>query len=412
MRKRADTSSCGPQTSEPFDLTQARALPSYRIYDIMTFQKTFRSLGWGVAALLMTWSAQADAQSYRGRRAGSVSARGYVADCNMAGSVFTEVGRNFSMVNGGRCVLNGSRFENSEPSGDMGPIVPLDGMDLRHSQWVAVDFLTPPSLRYANASQANFSAIHMDGEPVEMVDATGFIATKTKFHGAQMASWYVQGASFNEADFSSAMLMAWTTDGMSYEGLYELAPEGMRAMSAQNARFENCMLEECNLSGGDFTDATFLLTKFTDECIFNGANFSNAMFDQTDFLEASLSGSNMSDIRIDQCSFEDCNLTGAQLRSAMIRNTSFKGANMRGVSFDRALVDGADFTGTDLSTCNLTGAVLKKLVGTPPTLPQDYVVKSYQDENVDANGDTLRTSVYDIVISENRYNDGLREKRD
>ncbi|MEC8362387.1 MAG: hypothetical protein VX002_08780, partial [Bacteroidota bacterium] len=102
----------------------------------------------------MTWSAQADAQSYRGRRAGSVSARGYVADCNMAGSVFTEVGRNFSMVNGGRCVLNGSRFENSEPSGDMGPIVPLDGMDLRHSQWVAVDFLTPPSLRYANASQA------------------------------------------------------------------------------------------------------------------------------------------------------------------------------------------------------------------------------------------------------------------
>jgi len=355
---------------------------------------------------------QADAQSYRGRRAGSVSARGSVADCNMAGSVFTEVGRNFSMVNGGRCVLNGSRFENSEPSGDMGPIVPLDGMDLRHSQWVAVDFLTPPSLRYANASQANFSAIHMDGEPVEMVDATGFIATKAKFHGAQMASWYVQGASFNEANFSSAMLMAWTTDGMSYEGLYELAPEDMRAVSVQGARFENCVLEECNLSGGNFSDATFLLTKFTEECIFNGGDFSNAMFDQTDFLEASLSGSDMSNIRIDKCSFEDCNLTGAQLRSAMIRNTSFKGANMRGVSFDRALVDGADFTGTDLSTCNLTGAVLKKLVGTPPTLPQDYVIKSYQDENVDANGDTLRTNVYDIVISENRYNDGLREKRD
>ena len=136
------------------------------------------------------------------------------------------------------------------------------------------------------------------------------------------------------------------------------------------------------------------------------------MFDQTDFLEASLSGSNMRDIRIDQCSFEDCNLTGAQLGSAMIRNTSFKGATMRGVSFDRALVDGVDFTGTDLSTCNLTGAVMKKLVGTPPALPQDYVIKTYQDENVDANGDTLRTNVYDIVISENRYNDGLREKKD
>ena len=376
------------------------------------FQTNLRLLGWSVACALMVLASTADAQSYRGRRAGSVTARGSIADCNMAGTVFMEVGKNFGMVNGGRCVLNGSRFENSEPSGDMGPIVPLDGMDLRHSQWVAVDFLTPPSLRYANASQANFSAIHMDGEPVEMVDATGFIATKAKFHGAQMASWYVQGAAFDEADFSSALLTAWTTDAMSYEGLYDLAPESMRAVSAQSARFENCMLEECNLAGGNFTDATFLLTKFTDECIFNGANFTNAMFDQTDFLEASLSGSNMRDIRIDQCSFEDCNLTGAQLGSAMIRNTSFKGATMRGVSFDRALVDGVDFTGTDLSTCNLTGAVMKKLVGTPPALPQDYVIKTYQDENVDANGDTLRTNVYDIVISENRYNDGLREKKD
>jgi len=378
----------------------------------MMFQTNLRFLGWSVACALMVLASTADAQSYRGRRAGSVTARGSIADCNMAGTVFMEVGKNFGMVNGGRCVLNGSRFENSEPSGDMGPIVPLDGMDLRHSQWVAVDFLTPPSLRYANASQANFSAIHMDGEPVEMVDATGFIATKAKFHGAQMASWYVQGAAFDEADFSSALLTAWTTDAMSYEGLYDLAPESMRAVSAQSARFENCMLEECNLAGGNFTDATFLLTKFTDECIFNGANFTNAMFDQTDFLEASLSGSNMRDIRIDQCSFEDCNLTGAQLGSAMIRNTSFKGATMRGVSFDRALVDGVDFTGTDLSTCNLTGAVMKKLVGTPPALPQDYVIKTYQDENVDANGDTLRTNVYDIVISENRYNDGLREKKD
>ena len=378
----------------------------------MMFQTNLRFLGWSVACALMVLASTADAQSYRGRRAGSVTARGSIADCNMAGTVFMEVGKNFGMVNGGRCVLNGSRFENSEPSGDMGPIVPLDGMDLRHSQWVAVDFLTPPSLRYANASQANFSAIHMDGEPVEMVDATGFIATKAKFHGAQMASWYVQGAAFDEADFSSALLTAWTTDAMSYEGLYDLAPESMRAVSAQSARFENCMLEECNLAGGNFTDATFLLTKFTDECIFNGANFTNAMFDQTDFLEASLSGSNMRDIRIDQCSFEDSNLTGAQLGSAMIRNTSFKGATMRGVSFDRALVDGVDFTGTDLSTCNLTGAVMKKLVGTPPALPQDYVIKTYQDENVDANGDTLRTNVYDIVISENRYNDGLREKKD
>ena len=378
----------------------------------MMFQTNPRPLGLLVASALMMLAFTVDAQSYRGKRAGRANASGYVSDCNMAGTVFMEVGKNFGMVNGGRCVLNGSRFENSEPMGDMGPMVPLDGMDLRHSQWVAVDFLTPPSLRYANASQANFSAIHMDGEPVEMVDATGFIATKTKFHGAQMASWYVQGASFDEADFSSALLQAWTTDALAYEGLYDTAPEGMRAMSARSARFENCLLEECNVSGGDFEDATFLLTKFTEECVFNGTNFYNAMFDQTDFVEASLSGANMRDSRVDKTSFENCNLTGAQFGGAMVRNSSFKGANMRGVSFEGAMVDGADFTGTDLSTCNLAGAVMKKLVGTAPSLPQDYVVKSYVAEEVSAKGDTTRTDVYEIVISENRYNDGLREKKD
>ena len=85
---------------------------------------------------------------------------------------------------------------------------------------------------------------------------------------------------------------------------------------------------------------------------------------------------------------------------------------MRGVSFEQALVDGVDFTGTNLETCNLSGAVMKKLVGTPPSLPQDYVIKAYEVESVDSKGDTTRTDVYDIVISETRYNDGLRKKKD
>ena len=57
------------------------------------------------------------AQSYRGKRAGRANASGFVRDCNMAGTVFMEVNRSFGEVNGGRCVLNGSRFELSEPSG-------------------------------------------------------------------------------------------------------------------------------------------------------------------------------------------------------------------------------------------------------------------------------------------------------
>ena len=363
--------------------------------------------------LLVLVSFQADGQSYRGKRAGKISAVGAVSECNMAGTVFTEINRSFGDVDGGRCILNGSRFELSEPSSDMGPYVPLDGLDLRHSSWVAVDFLTPPSLRYSDATQANFSAIHMDGDPVEMVDATGLNAEKAKFHGAQMASWYVQGASFDGSDFSSAQLTGWTTDALTYEGVYEQAPEGRRSMSGKDSRFENCLLEECNLSGGNLEGATILLTKFTDECVLNGTNFFNANIDQSDFLEASLAGANLSSSRVDQASFDNSNLNGANFSSAMIRKTSFKEANMRGVNFSGAMVDGADFSGTDLSTCNLSGATMKNLVGNkPPKLPQDYVVKWSDAKRYDDRGEEVFNPVYDIVISENRYNDGLRERKD
>lgn len=367
-----------------------------------------------LATLTLLVSFQAEAQSYRGRRAGNVSPRGRVADCNLAGTVFMEANKAFNNIDGGRCVMNGARFELTEPSGDMGPYVPLEGMDLRHSSWVAVDFLTPPVLRYTNASQANFSAIHMDGEPVEMVDATGLIATKTKFHGAQMASWYVQGANFSEAEFSSALLTTWTTDDLAYEGIFDPASLDMRALNAQGVRFENCLLEECNFAGANLTDGFFVLTKFNDECILNGVKLNNAMINQTDFLEANLSGASFRDARVDQSTFEECNMTGAEFISAIVRKSSFTGANMRGVSFENALVESVDFSGTDLSTCNLNNAVMKNLIGTAPEVPKEYEVKAKSIPTIDAEtGDTLGVvAAYDIVINELRYNDGYRAKKD
>jgi hypothetical protein len=84
---------------------------------------------------------------------------------------------------------------------------------------------------------------------------------------------------------------------------------------------------------------------------------------------------------------------------------------MFGASFVGALVDGADFSGLDLSTCNLTNATMKNLVGAAPKLPQDFVIQTSTLEEV-VDKDTLRTEVYSIVVSELRYNDGLREKKD
>ena len=157
---------------------------------------------------------------------------GRIADYNLAGTVFMETTRP-STTSTGAVAMNGARFELTEPSGDMGPYVPLEGMDLRHSSWVAVDFLTPPVFRYTNASQANFSAIHMDGEPVEMVDATRVDCHQDQIPRRPNGLWYVQGANFDEAEFSSALLTTWTTDDLAYEGIFDPAPLKMRALTAE-----------------------------------------------------------------------------------------------------------------------------------------------------------------------------------
>jgi uncharacterized protein YjbI with pentapeptide repeats len=333
------------------------------------------------AAALWLCISDVSAQTYAGRRAGNVSASGRITNCNYSGSFFTDTKRLLRDLNGGQCVLNGARFRLDDP--ELMEVY-LDNLDLRNSSWVAVDFgYLAPNFRYTIASNADFSAIHMDGEPVSLVDATLLVATKSKFHGAQMTEWFVQGADFSEADFASSTMRTWMCDLQSYRDFEKItAPESERQFKAVGARFYNCLFDEdCKLTGGDFSKSIFDLTKIigadTEDCLFNGSRFVDAFFTESEF-----------------------------------ENVNFSGADMgKLASFVGALVDGADFSGLDLSTCNLTNATMKNLVGAAPKLPQDFVIQTSTLEEV-VDKDTLRTEVYSIVVSELRYNDGLREKKD
>ena len=77
------------------------------------------------------------------------------------------------------------------------------------------DFLTPPCFATPTPRKLTSPPSTWTGM-VEMVDATGFIATKAKFHGAQ---WPLgsQGAFFDEAD--QLFFAEWTTDALAYDGL-------------------------------------------------------------------------------------------------------------------------------------------------------------------------------------------------
>ncbi len=367
------------------------------------------------AAALWLCISDVSAQTYAGRRAGNVSASGRITNCNYSGSFFTDTKRLLRDLNGGQCVLNGARFRLDDP--ELMEVY-LDNLDLRNSSWVAVDFgYLAPNFRYTIASNADFSAIHMDGEPVSLVDATLLVATKSKFHGAQMTEWFVQGADFSEADFASSTMRTWMCDLQSYRDFEKItAPESERQFKAVGARFYNCLFDEdCKLTGGDFSKSIFDLTKIigadTEDCLFNGSRFVDAFFTESEFENVNFSGADMGKLRAENCAFNGCDLTGAYMGNAIIRDCSFESSDMFGASFVGALVDGADFSGLDLSTCNLTNATMKNLVGAAPKLPQDFVIQTSTLEEV-VDKDTLRTEVYSIVVSELRYNDGLREKKD
>ena len=188
-------------------------IPSQGIYWLMTLQTQLRSFSLALVGAAMMLTSVSIAQSYRGQRAGNISPRGRVQECNHAGAIVQDLGDQiFQDIDGGACVLNGTRFDDIDmkPNKQYGGAMVLNfsEMDLRNSSWIAVSIYDElrSVFRGADATGANFSAMGMHSSPKKMgkalegVDATDFIATKTKWQGNVMKEWYLQGADFSGAD--------------------------------------------------------------------------------------------------------------------------------------------------------------------------------------------------------------------
>ena len=398
---------------------------------LMTFQMTIRTLSLSLAAGLMLLSSASSAQSFRGQRAGNVSPKGRVQDCNHSGAIVQKSGdRIFADLNGGQCVLNGARFDFIDDIKEerLGyKVLNFDGLDLRSSSWVAVSFDRdqPPTFHGADASSANFSAMNMnDGrDPVQNVDATNFIATKAKFQGNELKEWYVQGADFTDCTMSSSRLIKWMTDEESYtntgedSGL-EGAEGDNRRLSMSGALFYNCVFTDCLLPGSDFSDATFDLTKIMSnkKSLFNGCNFENAYFKEATVDGVNLSGAILTKARIENSSFQSTNFNGASFRDATITNCRFdRTCQFNGASFKGATLDGVDLNGANLEFCDLSNCSAKNLIGNEPILPMDCRIQRDTTELTDSTGVKLGIEISDtyfIVVNESRYSDGMRDKRD
>ena len=411
-------------------------IPSHRIYWLMTLQTQLRSLTLVLAGAAMMLTSVSIAQSYRGQRAGNISPRGRVQECNHAGAIVQELNdRIFQDLDGGSCVLNGARFDemNMKPNKQYGGSLVLDFSfyDLHNSSWIAVSMFTElrPVFRGANAAGANFSAMSMHssprkmGKPVRGVDATDFIATKTKWQGNIMEDWYVQGADFSDATMSSSQFIDWVTDEESYAdagdfGLLAGSESGNRQLSMSGTRFYNCAFDGCALPGTDFSDAMLELTDMigTEKkpTLLNGSNFESAYLKRTDFTHVNLSGALMTKVRMEYCRMESSNLSGTSFIDAELTDCTFDAdCKFNGTSFKGADLSGVNFNGADLTNANLTGCSTQNLYGTVPQLPLDCRIGRDTTVVRDSTGTLIRTDIsetYFILVNEGRYSDGLREK--
>ena len=411
-------------------------IPSQGIYWLMTLQTQLRSLNLALVGAAMMLTSVSIAQSYRGQRAGNISPRGRVQECNHAGAIVQDLGDPiFQDLDGGACVLNGARFDeiDMKPNKQYGGSLVLDfsGMDLRNSSWIAVSVYTDlrPVFRGADASGANFSAMSMHSSPRKMgkamkgVDATDFIATKTKWQGNIMEEWYLQGANFSGADLSSSQLIEWITDEFSYQeagdfGMLAGSGSGNRQLNLSGSRFYNCTVDDCTLPGTDFSDALVELTNVIgtekNPTMLNGSNFESAYLKRTFFTNVNLSGALMTKVRMEDCRVEASNLAGASFIDAELTDCTFsQDCDFNGTSFKGADLEGVDFNGADLTNANLSGCSTKGLKGTLPQLPLDCRIGRDTTVVSDSTGAEIRRDISDtyfIIVNEGRYSDGLREK--
>ncbi len=129
-----------------------------------------------------------------------------------------------------------------------------------------------------------------------------------------------------------------------------------KALSLEEAEYENCIFNQCDLSNQDLSGYKFI------DCRFNNCNLSMTKLNKTtlqdvDFVDCKLLG-----IKFETCnpfslsfSFEGCQLNHSSFYQLKIPKTSFTNSALIEVDFTEANVGSANF-----SNCNLSGAIFDR----------------------------------------------------
>jgi len=126
--------------------------------------------------------------------------------------------------------------------------------------------------------------------------------------------------------------------------------------SIEKAEYNYCSFVDCNLSGLNLSNFSFI------ECTFDNCNLSNIKTGNTAIQDAKFAHCKLMGVHFSDCNdfllsfeFNDCDLSFSSFHKLKIKKTKFNNCNLQEVDFVET-----DLRATVFNDCKLNGAVFEK----------------------------------------------------
>lgn len=193
----------------------------------------------------------------------------------------------------------------------------------------------------------------------------------------------------------------------------DLRGSSFAGANLRNARFENCILDECSFDDADLRGAAFFQSSASNASFgkadLSEAKFKQCRFERTAFGEANLQQAHFEKSTLDYAEFFDTELYAATFENCIIGDTQFgaiSGFGSRSRSSKNSLViEDAKFLGNKFDNVEFFHCVLRGVLFDPGKNGEHYrtVFTSSLLDNVDLHGDFSESKFKETAVDGSRF---------
>lgn len=159
---------------------------------------------------------------------------------------------------------------------------------------------------------------------------------------------------------------------------------GVRLTGAtfDRVRLVDVALDDCELSGVDFQEATFVRVRFF-RCRMSGVVATALKAEDVVFGECQLTGSNFRSSSFQRCEFADCDLSEADFYAAKLTHGVLRRCRLTSTEFSKAACNGLDLRGSRVEGIKGCDALRGAVIGSDQMVPLGVALLASLDIRVD-----------------------------